>query len=319
MFIAIIRPNNMSTVGLIEVSRSNILSNLINGDSSFWENLSAELEAHLKVEQTSGDDLRANLCWFLRAICDTRCSFIDSFCLIKSGDYYDAWCELEKVEIGLKSIIRNPFLSIEEFQIHDLLGLTQAWQMLYPYKWFISPGILYRTVKCGICSANITPWEGCDHEPGLVYNGVQCHRTIVDCELLEVSLVQNPVQKYSAIHTTKDDNGNEVEIFDYDLVRFVSDRVASPFDQFRVVETRAFHPHDLFSERNREGPCPCESGRRYSDCCWEKRGVLRPHMEIIFEKMPAENLPNVELVGYGDKSGAAARRSTEKSSVVRIL
>ena len=166
----------------------------------------------------------------------------------------------------------------------------------------MSPEILHKSVQCGICSAEVTPWGECEHEPGRVYNGVCCHHAVIDLEFVSVSLVQNPVQKYSAIHVRKDEHGQDVEIYKYDTVRFVAERIASPFDRFQMIWTKVLHPHKLFSDRKKEGPCPCESGRSYDHCCWQRDGVLRPHMQIAFEKQPAGDLPNAELVGYGEKS-----------------
>ncbi len=259
----------------------------------------------MKVNQAREDELNANICWFLKSVCEIRSRFVHSVSDIKKGHFYDAWCDLERIEIGLISLLRNPFLNTDEFEIPNLLNLTRAWQKTYPYKLFISPELLYKTVQCGICSANITPWEQCEHEVGVVYCGICCHHVVKDVELISVSIVEDPVQKYSVLNISKDQNGQDIDIFDYDIVGFVAERIDSPFDRFQVNWTKALHPHELYSDKSIDGPCPCESGRSYLDCCRKLQGVLRPHIEVIFEKQTIDNPSNVELVGYGEKSGPA--------------
>ena len=151
------------------------------------------------------------------------------------------------------TLLRNAFLATNEFEIDELLDLTQSWQSTYPYKWFMSPEILHKSVQCGICLADINPWDGCDHEPGIVYNGTFCHHTVTDLEFLSISIVEDPVQKHSAIHIRKDENGRDVEIYTYETVRFVVNRLASPFDQFRAIWTKAYHAHELFPIKHRRG------------------------------------------------------------------
>ena len=301
----------MPTPKEVDTIRTKISSHLRNPDRLFWQTLSDEIEGKLKLFQRGNDEYWSNVCWFLKAVCETRGRFIDAISAIREEQYFDAWCELERVEIGLLTLVRNAFLDTSEFEINEFLDLTQSWQKTYPYKWFMSPEILHKSVQCGICLADIKPWGGCDHEPGIVYNGTFCHHTVTDLEFLAISVVEDPVQKYSAIHIRKDENGRDVEIYTYETVRFVVDRLVSPFDRFRAIWTKAYHAYELFSNRTPAGPCPCESGRSYSSCCMKRQGVLRPHMQIVFEGKPKGDLPNAELIGYGDKGGAAVQsRST---------
>ena len=302
----VLEENNLDIPETLARLKNRLSEGFDNPDSDFWQELSAEVADQLATYQASGEELWANVCWFLKTVCETRGRFVNSINAIKKGEYFSAWCELERVEIDSMLLLRNAFLDEKEFEVSDLLELIQSWQKTYPYKWFMSPEILHKSVQCGICSRQVTPWGECEHEPGRIYNGVCCHHAVVDVEFVSFSFVQNPVQKYSAIHIRKDEHGHDVEIYKYDIVRFVAERVRSPFDRFQVMWTKLLHPHNLFADRERKGPCPCESGRSYSDCCLENEGVLRPHMQITFAKEPAGNLPNAELVGYGEWSGAAA-------------
>ena len=297
--------NSLDMPDAVVKLKNQLSSNLNSTDPSFWSNLSAAIGNELKSYQALEAEMYANICWFLKSACDIRDLYIHSISEIKDGDFYKGWCDLDSVENGLFTLLRNPFLDVAEFEVRELLELTHAWQKTFPYKFFLSPEILYKSVQCGICSANITPWERCQHEVGVVYCGACCHRHIIAAELLSLSIVDDPVQKYSVIHTRDDENGQKIEFYNYATVRFVAERVVSPFDGFKVVWIKAFHSHELFCDRPTDGPCPCESGRVYSDCCFPKRGVLRPHLHITFEKEPIGTMSSAELVGYGDKSGDA--------------
>ena len=290
-------PSDVDAIGI------KIASNLSNPDRQLWQILSEQAAAMLKSFQQRNDEQRSNACWFLEAVCETRGRFIDAIGAIRDEQYFEAWCELERVEIGLLTLLRNAFLDTREFEIAELLDLIQSWQKTYPYKWFMSPEILHKSVQCSICLTEVNPWSDCNHEPGIVYNGTFCSHIVTDLEFLSVSIVEDPVQKYSAIHIRKDESGRDVEIYTYETVRFVIDRLASPFDRFWAKWVKVPHAHELFPNRTPAGPCPCESGRSYARCCMKRKGVLRPHLHIVFEKEPKGELPNVELVrfeGRGD-------------------
>ena len=292
-------PSDVDAIGI------KIASKLNNPDRQFWQALFEQAKEMLESFQRGNDEHRSNACWFLETVCETRGRFIDAISAIRDEQYFVAWCELERVEIGLLTLLRNAFLDASEFEIAQLLDLTQSWQKIYPYKWFMSPEILHKSVQCSICLTEVNPWSDCNHEPGIVYNGTFCSHIVTDLEFLSVSIVEDPVQKYSAIHIRKDQSGRDVEIYTYETVRFVIDRLASPFDRFSAKWIKVPHAHELFPNRTPAGPCPCECGRSYASCCMRRNGVLRPHLQIVFEKEPKGELPNVELVGFGDQGDVA--------------
>ncbi len=119
-----------------------------------------------------------------------------------------------------------------------------------------------------------------------------------------MSLVRDPVQKYSVPFTSGPD-GNTIDHYDYSIVKFLIDRLASPFDEWSYYWTTAYHPHDMFADRDRDGSCPCESGQTYANCCATKPGVMRPHIQFSFEKTPPNELSNAYLAGYKEKNRPA--------------
>jgi SEC-C motif len=78
----------------------------------------------------------------------------------------------------------------------------------------------------------------------------------------------------------------------------VAERIKSPFTNWKAIWTKALHPHSLFADRPHDGPCPCDSGKPYKDCCLSGEGVIRPHLQVSFDEHPPAHLPTVEFSGY---------------------
>jgi len=297
--------------------KASLIQNLSNPAESYWDDILAKAEMTLATAIDAGDEDQANHAWFLRTVAEARGRFVKCFNLILQNECYKAWCEFEKVEIALPWLIRNPFLDTRAFEVEKLIALVRQWQSLFPYKVFFSPGYIHKHKECTICLTAITPWTSCEHERGRVYGGRECLHRATITQILEISLVLDPVQKYSVGFVGKDANGKSVDHHDYSIVRFLADRLPNPFDGWRIHWTEAYHPHTLFPLATPEGPCPCESGRSYKSCCLPKRGVIRPHAQFGFEKEPPRELPNAAFAGYGEQNGPAAlRRDDSEPSTV---
>jgi hypothetical protein len=279
---------------MLEPLKSSILTNLRNPDFAFWSNLEQEIEKMLVTFVESKDEENANRAWYLKAVSTAYKSYCTCFSLMQKGLFYDAWCLFERIEIELMDLQRNPIYAGTDFHLDFLTERVSAFQALFPYKIFFSPEMIVRHRECGICGALRSPWEDCGHEVGKVYMGKICSCIAKDVELLSVSLVTNPVQKYS-VGFSCDENGEQVDHYDYSIVAFLVSRIASPFDGWSYELTQAYHPHAMFSDVSDDALCPCESGRTYSSCCRTKPGVLRPHCQFYFEVPPPDHLPQFEL------------------------
>lgn len=277
----------------LDALASRIKTSLRNPSSDFWTATIIEADAGLCHAQSVHDETGANRFWFLHKVALVRHLFIQCVAEIKTNKYYEAWCRFEQVEIKLSWLRKNPFYDPAEFEVGELERQVADWQSLFPYAIFFSPAILQKRKECGICRAVVDPWTDCGHEVGKVYCGNECIHIVTDAEVLEISIVRDPVQKYSVAHTVLDKNGKRVDHHDYSLIKFVADRLISPFDGWSVRKTKTRHPHSRFLSTSPEDTCPCESGRRYADCCLTKPGVLRPHFQIGFEKPPPSDLPAV--------------------------
>jgi hypothetical protein len=269
--------------------------NLINPEVDFWQMVCEEAKQALSDSQNSKIET-ANEAWFLNKVAVNRRLYVQCFHHIRRDNYYEAWRTLERIEIDSGWLLRNPFHDVVEFKVERLLRMVNGWQALFPYKLFFSPALLKKRVECSLCGKIRNPWSDCRHVLGRVYEGRECVGIVTEVDLLEVSLVADPVQKYSVAFL--DQTGDRVDHHDYHLVRFVADRLHSPFDKWRMYWTSAYHPHHLYPDVKANNACPCGSGRAFKDCCQNAPGVLRPHAQILFEKDPPGSLPSVQISGY---------------------
>jgi hypothetical protein len=272
--------------------------NLYNSELDFWDKVCKETGGTLSTSQKSGAEEISNKAWFLNKLAITRRLYVQCFQQILCGKYYEAWCGLERIELDSGWLLENQFYDIVNFKVDELLQAVRRWQSIFPYKIFFSPAFLEKRVECSICRKVRNPWSDCPHVLGRVYHGRECIAIVTELDLLEISLVSDPVQKYSVALGVLDENGDQVDNHNYDLVRFVADRLRSPFDGWTMYWTSAYHPHHLFPNVDANDACPCESGRAYKDCCKDAPGILRPHAQIGFDKDPPESLPKVEITGY---------------------
>jgi hypothetical protein len=259
-------------------------------DPSIWAAW-ADQALQLKTEAKTGrDEVRTNKSWFIERACQAFSDYLNAWNAIKEGRFFDAWKLFEVVEITCRSLVRNPFCSLNDTGVDALLEQTVEWQKLFPYKVFGSPEFVVDHYECSICGLKVDPWSSCPHEKGRVYFGEMCVHIARKVQFLGLSLVDDPVQKYSVIFPKA--NADDPDPFDYGVVRFVSERLTGPFSRWSSELTQAWHPHSIFADAPADGPCPCGSGRPYRDCCLEKPGVLRPHIQVSFSEPPPEDLPN---------------------------
>lgn len=233
-----------------------------------------------------GDEARAKKVWCLEETLRGQTLYVSAFDKMKRGNYYPAWCELERVEITLGFLWPHSGGRWREFHLDAIAKHTKQFQSLFPYKLFISPEMIYSGLMCTICRQPISVRRSCGHRTGEIYNGEMCGREITGIERSPgVALVTSPAQKYSVLFVGGEDTHN------YSMVRYAIERLESPFDGWTCHWTKARHPHSRYGQVAAEAACPCESGRTYRECCQDEDGVLRPHCDIDFAKKPSLSSP----------------------------
>src|ERR1043166_1386493 len=116
--------------------------------SSFWDDVKSATGLVLADAMRGGAELEANRVWFLHKVAELSLIFIECFEKMKAKKYYEAWCELERVKIGLKCLSRNAFYGLAEFSVPALTTLVNNWQRLFPYRVFFSPAYIIKERKC---------------------------------------------------------------------------------------------------------------------------------------------------------------------------
>lgn len=235
--------------------------------------------------------------WICETIVKSHMLFQDAFRKIKRGEYYKAWCALEQCELAIAALEKHYSISADDAHLLFYVnGMIAQWQELFPYTVFFSPEILKRTVVCSTCGAAVKPRTQCGHKKGEIYNGEMCTHIVTKCDLISISIVQNPVQKYSVAFLSAKENSEPVDHYDYSNIKFIADRLNSPYHKWTHQLTQRRIMREEVSHLVPESKCPCLSGNNFGACCSLKDEFLVPHLQIEFSVPPAAALPTDELL-----------------------
>lgn len=224
-----------------------------------------------------------NKIWCIEQVLEIVTTYLKTFNTLKEGKFYDAWVLLENIELQVKFLKPHFENKFSQYGIDLISRQVEQFQSLYPYEVFFSPEILALRKRCNICNKEVLIRNPCGHKVGKLYQGEMCIRIVEEAKLLSIAAVKNPVQKYSVAFSIDPETGQSVDQYNYSRVKWVIERLQSPFDSWRTDWTKIRHPHDYFKDVNSADKCPCGSGKSYFMCCLKKSGVLRPHCNIFFE------------------------------------
>jgi len=269
-------------------------------DFENWMSRGDESNAHIfsilksiKSDAVAHDNQQsAKLVWCFEKILEIQNKYLNAFGQLKSGKFYHGWCTLERIDIELNSLLRH-FETNEDdiYKLRLIQKHTKQFQSLFPYKLFISPAYLHLEKKCSICGQPVLIRHPCGHIKGEIYNGEECLHEITKYEVLEVSVVPNPMQKYSVLFPTNSETNERTDNFDYSLLEYLMKGLGTPFDGWDMEWTKRRHPHSSYEHIGKDDDCPCDSGKKYKNCCLKNSGVLRPHVEFSFHVPPPKDLP----------------------------
>lgn len=246
-----------------------------------------------KIASTT-NDLLAKEYWCVLEALKAQRFYISAFHYLKKGSYYEAWCEFARSEGVLIHLARHFKNNWTRTRLDFVERYIEKWQSLFPYKVFFSPEILEHEKKCNICDKVVLIRSPCGHQVGEIYGGEQCIRIVTKQELLGLSVVDHPVQKYSVAFNTDPETNQKIDHYDYHLVEFAIRRLQHPFITWEYELTKTLHPHSNYSHIGRNAPCPCGAPQKYKRCCLLQSGVLRPHYEFSFGNPLTEDLRETE-------------------------
>jgi hypothetical protein len=283
-----------------------VLANHTRPGRSYWRNLSKTARGR-KVITT--DEAEKNRLWFVIAFGSGTEKYLSAFRQLRRGEFYKGWCTLEEAEIIFARQEENAFISDLKPLVEQRAHLIALWQSAFPYRYFVSPGMILKRWACSICGKQGTPVEPCGHVPNRVYGGELCYRRILDFQAREVSIVTEPVQKYSVLQLD----------YDYSVVRYVLDHLSGPFHPWSGEWTYKRQPHGHFADRQLDGPCPCDSSLRYSECCRHEVGVKLPHFQMIALHGPQRGTFEDQLVlqSKNERSLATSEERTFRAAILK--
>ncbi|CAM3660457.1 SEC-C domain-containing protein [Litorimonas haliclonae] len=261
--------------------QQNLGPNWINEDIEYWRSAEDQAEVFRLNFIEERKEKEANAAWYVTKLCKARRLFLKCWQNIGAGEYKQSWDDFETIEHICLSLLKNDFYPQIKKGVEQFLRQVHVWQKLYPYKVFTSPEFHIKKRECTICKSVRSPWTDCGHKTGHVYMGEMCSDLVTDVAIVGLSLVTDPVQKYSVMEPYSHTLSNSDQEKRFKAVNFTYNLLPSPFTPFDIKETTKLTPHSDFPNIAEIDVCPCESGRAYGKCCQNNDGVRQPHLIVL--------------------------------------
>ena len=255
--------------------------NLIHDRSYSLEEFDKELQLTKTKYVKDNDQEQSKQIWIFQTIIEIHKLYRNAFNLLKNKSYYEGWCQLERVEIIINSLKKHLLFDKKQFFLWHIEKSVKNLQVIFPYRIFGSSELLKKRKKCSVCDKEISIRNTCGHIVGEIYDGELCHRIVTECELLGISLVENPGNKFSVMFLTNEETGEKTDQYSYDTVDYLFECLESPYEYWDLkVSLRVTNQED-FGPIRRNDPCTCGSGKKFKKCCLGNIGKKYPHYEFI--------------------------------------
>lgn len=255
-----------------------ILSHLLE-DGFDYDTTIKEVDASRKGYQQQHDEEDANVAWATLEIVSLHRDYRKAFEMLRDKKYYEAWCLLEQIEIGISHLLRN--FSGTKNAVSYIEMMVRQLQSLYPYRVFFSTVIIVKERTCGICGKKRSIRHHCGHFPGHVYNGELCIDIVKKAKLEGVDIVFNPEHKY-AVAFLRGKEGDQTDHYDYGILEKIMRAWDDPYKPWHYTTKHIHKSPDEFPDLTEESKCPCGSGKTYGECCKnDPEGVK--HVVYVFK------------------------------------
>ena len=256
-----------------------ILSHLLE-DGFDYDATIHEVDALRKDYQQHHDEENANVAWATLEIVSLHRDYRKVFSMLQNKQYYDAWCLLEQIEIGIANLLRN-FPGVKN-AVEYVSIIVRQLQSLYPYRVFFSTVIIVKERTCGICGKKRSIRHHCGHYPGHVYNGELCIDIVKKAELEGIDIVFNPEHKY-AVAFGRNGEDDHKDHYDYKLLDGLMGWWKDPYLPWHYTTKHIHKSLDEFPGLKDDDNCPCGSGKKYMECCKnDPEGVKH----VVYEYRP---------------------------------
>jgi hypothetical protein len=223
----------------------------------------------------------AKLLWIYQTVIEIHKLYRIAFKLLQDKSYYQAWCQLESVEITIHSLKKHFVYDKNQYGLWNIEKAVKNLQVLYPYRLFGSSEILKKKKKCSVCDKEISIRNSCGHIVGEIYNGEMCHRIVTEAEILGVSLVENPGNKYSVMFLKDEKTDEQIDQYNYDIIDYLFNLINSPYEIWDLEVSQRELKKEDYGKIGRNDLCTCNSGKKFKKCCRTKIGEKYPHYEFI--------------------------------------
>lgn len=260
--------------------------------SKLHDKISPDIGETIKKQKeqasSDGDEYTANYLWCFYQIFLVQKNYTDAFWNMKNKKYEDAWFLLDRADIELSFLEPHYEKYFGEpvgirFQLLYIMNTIKRFQMLFPYKLFMSREAIIKEEECSICGEKIRLRGGCKHKLGHLYNGKQCCYRVTDMQFLGMALVTDPFDKYTFLNIQGHD-------YNYTTIDFIMDNLKSPYDLWNVKKIKVKIPN--FKNAGRNDSCPCGSGKKYKKCCMGTSNEMMDH--FVFD-LPQGNTVNLAM------------------------
>lgn len=204
---------------------------------------------------------QAKLLWVYQTIIEIHKLYVNAFNLIKSKSYYQAWCKLERIEITLHILKKHFTYDKKQFFLWYIEKSVKNLQVLYPYKLFASTEILTKKKKCSICNKEISIRNSCGHIVGEIYNGEMCYHIVTGSELLGISVVENPENKYCVLFLKDKESGEQIDQYNYDAIDYLFEQISTPYELWDLEVSQRVSKKEEYVKLGRNAPSPSNSGK----------------------------------------------------------
>jgi len=148
--------------------------------------------------------------WIYQTIIEVHTVYREVFTQLKNKEYYSGWRNLEKIEIILGSLKKHFQYNKEQYFLWYIEKAVKNLQVIFPYRLFASTEILKKKKKCSVCEKELFIRNPCGHIVGEIYNGEMCYRIVTESEVLGISLVENPGNKYAVMFLKDEKQGSKL-------------------------------------------------------------------------------------------------------------
>lgn len=245
------------------------------------EELDEQLQTQKHIVVQEGQQDEAKLLWIYQTIIEIHKLYRSVFKLLKEKSYYPAWCQLERIEITIHHLKKHFKYDKNQYGLWNIEKAVTNLQILYPYKLFGSSELLKKKKKCSVCDKEISIRNSCEHVVGEIYDGEMCHRIILEVEILGVSFVENPGNKYSVLFLKDEQTNEQIDQYNYDTIDYLFELINSPYEMWGLEISQRELKKEDYRNIGRNDPCKCNSGKKFKKCCEPKIGKKYPHYEFI--------------------------------------